>query len=203
MRSALSFLLSVSAATCAFAQPAFAQSEGSSSQSVHTMPVTGNAPEVCVMQPGHISAGGLVNVAGTDGSTLRIQQFLDPQTLSARAASATVAFDAICNFPHTVRIESQNNGMWPTDGRVSSAAQGFAYAVPYVATVQWADQTTSLDANAKVREIAQNSVAVDEPAIGTLNLRIEIAEGASNVENKAPVLAGDYADTLRIFLEPR
>ena len=44
---------------------------------------------------------------------------------------------------------------------------------------------------------------LDAPAAGELNLRIEIPEGASNVENDAPVVAGTYVDTVRIFLEPR
>lgn len=167
------------------------------------LPVTGRTPQVCALQDGRIQAGGLVNVAGTSGTTLQIQQFVDPQTLAARAASATVDFDAFCNFPHNVRIESQNNGLWPTDGRVSAAATGFAYAVPYNAKVQWGGSNATLVTTGKVRQMTQQSVAIDQPAQGTFELRIEIAEGASNVENRAPVLAGDYADTLRIYLEPR
>ena len=38
---------------------------------------------------------------------------------------------------------------------------------------------------------------------GDLILRLQIDEGASNVEGSAPVIAGTYTDTIRIFLEPR
>ncbi len=196
-RSALSF--ASAALALALAVPALAQSDTAS----RDLPVTGRAPQVCALQDGRIQAGGLVNVAGTSGTTLQILQFVDPQTLAARAASATIDFDAVCNFPHSVRIESQGNGMWPTDGRISSSVEGFAYAVPYSANVSWGGTNATLNANGKVRQIVQQSVAVNEPTQGTLELRIEIAEGASNVENKAPVLAGSYADTLRIYLEPR
>lgn len=194
-----SFLIVSAALAFGLAAPALAQSDTAS----RDLPVTGRAPQVCAMQDGRIQAGGLINVAGTSGTTLQILQFVDPQTLAARAASATVDFDAVCNFPHSVRIESQGNGMWPTDGRISSQVQGFAYAVPYTANVSWGGNNATLNANGKVRQIVQQSVAVDQPVQGTLELRIEIAEGASNVENKAPVLAGSYADTLRIYLEPR
>jgi hypothetical protein len=170
---------------------------------VTTMPVTGSVPQVCAMQQGSIQSGSLVNVAGLDGDTLRIIQFVDPTTLSVKAASATISFDAVCNFPHAVRVESSNNGLWPVDGRITQVPGGFAYAVPYTAQVTWGIANAQFSADAKTRRIAQQTINVDAPAAGQLNLRIEIAEGASNVENRAPVIAGTYVDTVRIFLEPR
>jgi hypothetical protein len=170
---------------------------------ITTMPVTGNVPQVCAMQQGKIQPGSLNNVAGLDGDTLRIIQFVDPATLSVKAASATISFDAVCNFPHAVRIESSNNGLWPVDGRITQAPGGFAYAVPYTAQVDWGVANALFNADAKTRRIAQQTINVEAPAAGELNLRIEIAEGASNVENRAPVVAGTYVDTVRIFLEPR
>jgi len=46
-------------------------------------------------------------------------------------------------------------------------------------------------------------VTIDRPGAGTLELRIEIQQGASNVRANAPVIAGYYGDTLRIVLEPQ
>ena len=181
------------------AAPALAQS----ATAVRTMPVTGNAPQVCAMQRGAVQPGGLVNINGIDGDTLRILQLTDSQTLAARAASATISFAAVCNFPHRVRIESSNNGLWPTDGRISSASPDFASAVPYQAQLQWGVANGALSADVTVRQIAIRSWDVNQPTAGDLQLRIEIQQGASNVEVNAPVLAGAYADTLRIFLEPR
>ena len=181
------------------AAPAAAQSL----TAVTTMPVTGSVPQVCAMQQGSIQSGSLVNIAGLDGDTLRIIQFVDPSTLSVKAASATISFDAVCNFPHAVRVESSNNGLWPVDGRITQVPGGFAYAVPYTAQVTWGLANAQFSADAKTRRIAQQTINVEAPAAGQLNLRIEIAEGASNVENRAPVIAGTYVDTVRIFLEPR
>ncbi len=181
------------------AAPAAAQSL----TAVTTMPVTGSVPQVCAMQQGSIQSGSLVNIAGLDGDTLRIIQFVDPSTLSVKAASATISFDAVCNFPHAVRVESSNNGLWPVDGRITQVPGGFAYAVPYTAQVTWGIANAQFSADAKTRRIAQQTINVAAPAAGQLNLRIEIAEGASNVENRAPVIAGTYVDTVRIFLEPR
>lgn len=189
----------LAAALTGLAAPALAQS-----QSVpFEMPVTGNVPEVCAMQRGEIQPGSANNVVGLDGDTLRIAQFVDPATLSVKAASVTVSFEAVCSFPHAVRIESTNTGLWPTDARITQAPAGFAFAVPYTASVTWGPASTSFNADAKSRRLSQQTINVDTGVAGDLNLRIEIAEGASNVENDAPVVAGNYSDTVRIYLEPR
>lgn len=169
----------------------------------HSFPVTGNAPQVCALQPARLQAGGLVNFRGLDGDTLQIVELTDKRTLAARPASATISFAAVCNFPHRVRLESQNNGLWPTDGRMSTEAEGFAYALPYHARIDWGSASGDFQADAKVRRLAEERVSVDLPTAGDLSLRIEIESGASNIRTNAPVLAGVYGDTLRLYLEPR
>lgn len=167
------------------------------------LPVTGRVPRTCALQQGRIAPGSINNIAGLDGDTLRIIQFTDPATLDVRAASATISFDAVCNFPHQVRIESQNNGLWPIDERVSDRPGDFAYAVPYTAEVNWGPASGQFDANAKIRALTQKVILVNDPVAGQFNLRIDIAAGASNVATHAPLVAGTYVDTVRIFLEPR
>ena len=195
MRTISLFILAALAGTT----PALAQN----SSAVRTMPVTGSVPRTCAIGQGRIAPGGLNNIAGLDGDTLRIIQFTDPATLQVRAASATIAFDAVCNFPHEVRIESQNNGLWPIDQRVAGRPEGFAYAVPYTARINWGPVTTQFDADAKVRNQTQQVVAVNDAVAGEFRLRIQIEDGASNVETRAPLIAGTYVDTVRIYLEPR
>lgn len=186
-------------ASAAFAGSAQAQSSPNSQD----LPVTGRVPQLCSLQPGRITPGGLNNFAGLDGDTLRIIQFTDPSTLSVRGASATISFDAVCNFPHAVRIESQNNGLWPVDGRISDRPQGFAYAVPYVAEISWGPINSQFVTDAKVRGANQQVIVVNDPVAGQFTLRLRIEEGASNVEARAPLVSGTYVDTVRIFLEPR
>lgn len=198
-RVRLSSICVVAALASTVAAPAIAQSAQDSRQ----MTVKGSAPEVCTLDSGRIQTGGLVNVTGLDGDTLRIQNLTDPTTLATRATNATISFAAMCNFPHEVRVESENNGLWPTDQRISSPPQGFAYAVPYETTVKWDNTSGQLNADAKVRRIVEKRMTVDEASTGTLELQITIPEGASNVQVDAPVLAGDYTDTLRIYVEPR
>lgn len=168
-----------------------------------TLPVTGSVPQVCALQPATLQPGDLVNINGVDGDTLRILELTDPQTLAAKAASATVSFAAVCNFPHRVTIESQNNGLWPTDGRMATPGTDFASALPYEARVDWADTSGTLYANAKVRALTDEQLTIDSAAAGNLILRFRMQQGASNVADNAPVLAGVYGDTIRIFLEPR
>ena len=198
MRTISLFILAALAGT----SPALAQTNATSS-ATRTLPVTGSVPQTCAMAEGKIAPGSLNNIAGLDGDTLRIFQFTDPATLQVRAASVTISFDAVCNFPHEVRIESQNNGLWPIDQRVSDRPAGFAYAVPYTARVNWGPVDAQFDATAKVRSQNQQVVAVNDAVAGEFRLRIEIQDGASNVENRAPLVAGTYVDTVRIFLEPR
>lgn len=188
------------AGTVLVAAPAHAELSSTAQQQV---PVTGNAPQVCAMQSGRIETGALVNFLGIDGDTLQIAELTDKRTLAARAASATISIAAVCNFPHRVRIESQNNGLWPTDGRMSTTAQGFAYALPYRARIDWGATSGDFLADAQVRRLTEDRLSVDVPTAGDLSLQIEIEPGASNVGTNAPLLAGIYGDTLRIFLEPR
>ena len=194
---ALGYLLAAPGA--ASAQTVLAQS-GSATQ---TMAVSGNTPEICALQPGAVQVGSLVNVSGLDGDTLRVVQFVDPQTLAVRAANATISIEAVCNFPHRLRVESENNGMWPADGRQSVDTNGFTSAVPYVARVNWNGTTNTLTTDGRVRQIVDQRVNINGAAAGKLELRVEIAPGASNNRVNAPVLAGTYSDTLRIYLEPR
>lgn len=186
-------------AATTLASPLAAQSTTAS----RNLPVTGSVPQICAMQPAALQPGELVNINGVDGDTLRILELTDPQTLAAKAASATVSFATVCNFPHKVIVESQNNGLWPTDGRMATPGTDFASALPYEATVTWADTTSTLYANAKVRALTDQQLTVDNAAAGNLVLRFRMAQGASNVADNAPVLAGVYGDTIRIFLEPQ
>lgn len=187
------------AATLGVAAPAMAQSDTAS----RTMPVVGSAPEVCALQRPTLAQGSQVNFRALTGNLLQIDTLVDPTTLAANAASAEVEFAAVCNFPHRIRIESQNNGLWQTDGSMNQPADGFAYALPYRAEIHWGEVNGELDADANVRRIAEQRFNVDQATAGTVELRITIEPGASNTRSNAPVLAGYYRDTLRIFLEPR
>ncbi len=192
-RTAIMALLAASLATGAHAQALVA---------ARSAPVQGNAPNVCVMQAPRLSAGAQINFNGLNGSTLQIDSLVDPVTLATRAASANVQFDAVCNFPHRLRVEAQNNGMFRASGG-STAPSGFTYAIPYSARLDWGSQTTTLNADAITRQIHEQSIAIAQPTAGQINLRVEVQAGASNIQSNAPVLAGNYADTLRVFLEPQ
>lgn len=165
--------------------------------------VNGSTPQVCAVLTGRFRTGELVNFRGSDGDTLRVLELVDPQTLAAQSARATVILEGVCNFPHRVRLESQDNGLWPISGPVAPTSPDFATALPYRASFAWADRTGEIEADAKVRRPRQTLAEIDEPAAGDLLIDIELDAGASNTQIGAPVLAGAYADTLRIYLEPR
>lgn len=189
-------------ATCACllgAMPAAAQDNVAAT----SMSVTGSTPQVCTIETGRFRTGELINFVGNDGDTLRVIELVDPDDLAVQAASATVSFEAVCNFPHRIRLESQENGLWPISGAFAPTSEDFATALPYSASFEWADRSRSLELDATVRQGRLVATEVDEPASGELVLAITLDAGASNTQFGAPVLAGTYTDTLRIFLEPR
>ena len=181
--------------------PAAAAAQGTTS--ARSMAVSASAPPVCAIQKPSLAAGGQINFRGLNGNTLQIDHLVDPATLGAAGASANVKFDAICNYPHRITVEAQNNGLWQTSERSPVPPEGFAYAIPYSATIDWGLEHGRLDADAKVRRIAERSITINRPTSGEIKLRLEIEAGASNVQANAPVLAGFYGDTLRITLEPQ
>ena len=168
-----------------------------------TMAVVANAPPVCALKQPKLAGGGQVNFRGLNGSTLQIDRLVDPSTLAANGASAEVAFEAVCNYPHRIKVETQNNGLWQTSERAPVPPSGFAYAIPYSATFSWGLEHGRIEADAKVRRIAGRTFSMDRATSGEIHIRIQILAGASNVQDNSPVLAGYYGDTLRVTLEPQ
>ena len=181
--------------------PAAAHAQSNSATS--SFAVNASVPGACAVGAPLLAAGRQVNFRGLNGTTLQIDTMVDPTTLSTNAASVEVRFEAVCTFPHRLKVETQNNGLWQTIERGANAPEGFGNAVPYRADIIWADTNLRLNADAGVRRIADNSVFVAGAGIGDLLLRLEIDAGATNERANAPLLAGTYGDTLRITLEPQ
>lgn len=198
MNAARRILLVAGFGSLCAASPALAEDPA-----VRALPVTGSAPQVCAIDSSSMRISDLVNVRGSEGDTLQIVQLLDPATLAARSARASVELGAVCNFPHRLRIESQNNGLWPIEGNIASARGDFATALPYQARVTWADRSNNLLADAEIRRPVESRMEIDDPAAGEIRLEFTMDAGASNSRAFSPVLAGSYGDTVRIFLEPR
>ena len=184
----------------ALALPAAAQAQSNSVTS--SFAVNASVPGACSVGGPQLAAGRQINFRGLNGTTLQIDQMVDPTTLSTNAASVEVRFEAICTFPHRLKVETQNNGLWPTSERGAQTPVGFGNAVPYRATATWGDRQVTLSADAGVRRIAENSVFVPGAGLGDILLRLEIEPGATNSQANAPLLAGVYGDTIRITLEP-
>jgi hypothetical protein len=167
-----------------------------------SFPVTGNSPNICVLQAPTVASGAQVNFRGLNGTLLQIDSLVDSTTLATNAAAVELRFDAVCNFPHQLRVEASNNGLFRSSSIVA-APQGFASAIPYQARFNWGQQTLLLNADAQIRRLNEQSIRVTDPTAGNLSMRFEIQPGASNVQSNAPVIAGNYAETLRITLEPQ
>ena len=181
---------------------ATAQVSGQQPVQSRSFPVTGNSPSICVLQAPTVAGGAQINFRGLNGTLLQIDSLVDPTTLATKAASVELRFDGVCNFPHQLRVEASNNGLFRT-ATATAAPQGFASAIPYQARFNWGQQTLLLNADAQIRRFNEQSIRVTDPTAGNLSMRFEIQPGASNIQSNAPVIAGNYAETLRITLEPQ
>jgi hypothetical protein len=166
--------------------------------------VAGSAPQICAVGNPQLSAGALINFLSLNGTTLQIAQLADPRTLATNAAQATVTFQAVCNYPHRIVLESQNNGLY-RNGAVGGAAPptGFADGVPYTAQLTWGAISSTFFVPATSRQTTQDTVAVPDPTAGDLRIQLSVQAGASNLSANAPLLAGVYTDTLRVTVEPQ
>ena len=142
------------------------------------------------------------NIRALAGNNLEIDTLVDPATLAVRAANADLSFAAMCNVPHVVRIEAQNNGLFRASGS-TAAPSGFANAIPYRAKFTWGDQTRMLIADANTRRPREEIIDRPTPTGGVLLMEFDIQPGASNLTANAPLVAGNYGETFRVTIEPR
>jgi hypothetical protein len=163
--------------------------------------VAASAPQVCAVSAAQLDSGQRINIRSLAGDALTIDRLTNPATLSTEAASAEVRFPTFCNYPHLVTIESESNGLWREGSTVVPA--GFATAVPYTATLEWGGRRESLLIDASAQARRQRSVPVAGGIAGDMVLTLAIARGAANLRTNAPLLAGRYADTLRITVGPQ
>ncbi len=184
------------------ALPAGLNAQETGTQDTADFEVAGNTPVICTLALDSGAEDGLINFSTADRNVYRVDQMLDATTLSTRAASFEVTLDGVCNSAHRIRVESLNNGLWQVSETPPARPSGFGTAVPYDVTARWTDQVLLLPADAAIRQPRERSVPINRPASGGLTLRFEIAAGATNLAANAPMVAGAYADTLTIVLEP-
>lgn len=168
-------------------------------QTSQTVEVIGSAEQRCVLGQPQQGTGALFNFDAPSGSVFRITRLADPESLSTRAAQVTLALTAMCNSSHRVVIGSDNNGLWRDSG--GAAPSGFADAVPYTATLTWADQERPLTAEGIFRQGVEEEMRVDRPNTGAMAIQFRIDAGATNAGQDAPLLAGEYSDVLRVTVE--
>ena len=167
-------------------------------------PVQGNTPEICAVQNPVLTRGGqFVNFLTLNGTMLQISQLADPRTLATLPASADVSFATVCNFPHRIVLQSQNNGLWRGGAIATPPPSGFADGVPYTVNLTWGPINDTFFVDATSRQQSQTTVAVGHAEAGDIQLHLAIQAGASNLVANAPLIEGIYSDTLLLTVEPQ
>lgn len=166
-----------------------------------TITATGRASQLCLIGSPKVQIGSSVNLAAVNGQTINIASLADSQTLSTKATSFDVDFNALCNFSHAVQLSSDRGGLWRlATGRVAAA---FADGVPYHATLEWAGASTTLEATALSVTPLNDVLHVNTPAGGALIVQFRVDPGATDKGLGAPLAAGIYQDTITVTLGPQ
>jgi hypothetical protein len=171
--------------------------------STRELDVAGEAPQVCAVGQPTLAQGRSVNFRSLTGGTLTIDRLTDATTLSTAAASVELGFEAVCNYPHRIVLESENNGLWRSGAGGAPAPEGFADAVPYTATLRWGALNERMPVDGTSRRMQDGTYLVNQATAGRLALRVDIAPGASNGRANAPMVAGVYQDVLRLTVGPQ
>jgi len=158
----------------------------------------GSADQLCTLAAPQVNVGGANNIGSVAGSTVSIADLSDDQTLSTRATDFDVSFAAMCNFDHRVTLSSDRGGLWLQG--VAAPPAGFADAVPYQASLVWADGSQILQANAASEGEIDSALDVNRPAYGDIVIHVHVDQGATNAGSGAPLVAGAYEDILRVTL---
>lgn len=159
----------------------------------------GVAEDQCFLGEAELSDGALQNFENPTGAVFVVAQLTDPSTLTTRAADLSLKLNAMCNTPHRLIVESQNDGLWRTE--VTGATSGFGSAVPYRLGLTWADETREIAATAASRQAIEWEFLVGRPATGDVQLDFSIDAGATNAGLGAPLLAGSYSDVVTVTVE--
>ena len=190
-------------ALVATAAPLSAQTTVVDSAANLRYPVTGDVPDLCLIALPTLASGApAINIRSTTGNVVAIEALTDDRTLSTNASDVTLAFAAVCNYPYRVTVTSANNGLWRQSADTATPV-GFANAVPYLAEMGWDENTARLDADARSRQPKQAGFASDLPSASTLTLRLRVLPGTTNTTAGAPLIAGDYRDTISITVGPQ
>ncbi len=162
---------------------------------------TGQASQICLIGSPKVQIGSSVNLAAVNGQTINIANLADSQTLSTKATSFDIDFNALCNFSHAVQLSSDRGGLWRlATGQVATA---FADGVPYHATLEWAGASTTLEATAVSVTPRSDVLNINTPAGGALIVQFRVDSGATDKGQGAPLAAGIYQDTITVTLGPQ
>ncbi len=183
-----------------YAMPAAAQVAAAAPQATSALPITGSVPDLCILGDPRLDTGSAaLNVNALTGRILRIAALTDPTNLSTRPVRASLAFDAACNYPYTLTVASRNNGLW-RQTIDTPTPNGFGNAVPYIADVTWQENSVRLNADATTRAPKSAGFSSATAAAGTIRIDFRVLPGATNALANAPLVAGDYTDTLTVTL---
>lgn len=176
-------LITSLALAAAMSAPAFAASDASD-----TITINGSVADTCTLS---IDGSAVSSSNATfAGSTIDITSLADATTAVMTPASMSLSFDGMCNYAHSIGLESANGGLDYT-GSVSVVGGTFDDLVEYTVSASW-DGGVSLE--------SENTVANQSVAGAFREDDVTLAFIFDNDGGSDPLLSGAYTDSLTIQL---
>lgn len=155
--------------------------------------MSGTAPVACVINAPRAAnqSNASFTETGSSSGQINITQFVDPQSAQPRASSIELNVPVLCNTSHRVRISSLNGGLLRGGAKGRGQGGTFAEFVRYTIGLDWLGQTTQFDTGTN-----STSIRANQPGRGNAVLRVATPAGG------APLVAGQYRDTIVVEVEP-
>lgn len=149
--------------------------------------VLGTAFQACVILTPSASSGNNATFEPASGNSgeIRITDFVNPSTATARAASISLALPVICNSPHRLVLRSSNGGL-RRDGAGAGSQGPFAEFKAYQMAASWGPVALNAMSDADGQLVINSATA----RAGDVSITIDVGEGGQ------PLVAGTYSDEI-------
>lgn len=149
------------------------------------------APVACVISAPRVGnqANASFSETGSASGQINITEFVDPQSAQPRASSIVLNVPVLCNTSHRVRVTSANGGLLRTGATGRGGA--FSEFVGYTIGIDWLGQSVEFATTSN-----NASINASQPGRGEAIIRVATPAGG------APLVAGQYRDTIVVEVEP-
>ncbi len=162
-----------------------------------TVTMGGKVANTCTLGTPTLSSLNASLTPAASSSVVTFNSLANTNTAALNASGFAMNYEGMCNMAHQIQLKAANGGLRQVTP-VAVLGGNFVERIGYTATATWGGQTASpaIDATstgaAPAAAEKQDTKTVAGANAGTLVLQVTIPS------NAAPVVAGDYTETLTL-----